>query len=182
MTTDTRKDTSSQYDNDSLRWPLDFINVKCIIFTLIMAAMYWYRDKLSMAAVVFMLFTMIMWYNSAYECQYANIPQVLFVTVLITCMIYVTPKRNKVVLAFFLYVPYFALAWYDYLTNCRYRMNPTIFPYGRYLYLPMKPDPYKQRYDELDPTVKEKIVSADHYITVSIFLFILIYVVTTKLV
>jgi len=49
-------------------------------------------------------------------------------------------------------------------------MQPTIFPFGRYLYLPIKPNPYKKRYAELDPVIKQNIINFDKYVAVSLVL------------
>jgi hypothetical protein len=57
-------------------------------------------------------------------------------------------------------------------------MNPTLFPFGRYIFLPMKPEPYQRRYDILDPIVKKNIANFDKYIFVTIlvgFLFAFLY-------
>ena len=73
-------------------------------------------------------------------------------------------------MAVLLYLPYFLLAWYDFFMNCRFRMQPTIFPFGRYIYLPFKPNPYKKRYAELDPIIKQNIINFDKYVAASLVL------------
>ena len=62
--------------------------------------------------------------------------------------------------------------------NCTFRINPTFFPFGRYIFLPMKPESYQRRYYTLDPIVKKNIANFDKYIFVSIlvgFVFIFLY-------
>jgi len=110
-----------------------------------------------------------------YECKVNNLVYTAMYVLSTTGLLMYLPRKNKVVLAFSLYFPYFILAWYDYFAQCSFRMNPTIFPFGRFIYLPMKPPPYKQRYDTLDPMVKQNIAHVDKYIVVSLSAFALIY-------
>jgi hypothetical protein len=56
-------------------------------------------------------------------------------------------------------------------------MNPTIFPYGRYIYLPIKPPSYKKKFEEIDPVVLENIKNFDKFLTTSIIIFVFIFVV-----
>jgi hypothetical protein len=87
------------------------LNIKCIIFSLLLAAGYWYL-----------------------------------------------PQKNILVLLALLYFPYLALAWYDYFYDCRKgQLQPTVFPFGEYLYLPFKPPDYKERYNELSQERKDTI-------------------------
>ena len=89
----------------------------------------------------------------------------------------ILPQKNKVILIFSLYFPYFILAWYDYFSNCSFKMNPTIFPFGRFIYLPIKPLPYKKRYENLDPIVKKNIENFDKYIFISLLVGFLGYII-----
>ena len=110
------------------------------------------------------------WYNYAYHCSFNHFGMTATLCSLLSLVFYYIPKRNKIVMAFLLYLPYFLLAWYDFFMNCRFRMQPTIFPFGRYLYLPIKPNPYKKRYAELDPVIKQNIINFDKYVAVSLVL------------
>lgn len=84
------------------------LNIKCIIFTLLLAGGYWYL-----------------------------------------------PQRRLWILVALLYFPYLALAWYDYYYDCRQGLlQPTVFPFGEYLYLPFKPPDYKERYDQMSDEKK----------------------------
>lgn len=73
------------------------------------------------------------------------------------------PQKSIPVLIAILYFPYLALAWYDYFYQCKYKLQPTIFPFGRWLYLPFKPKDYKQAYEDLSPEAKEAIVKWDRF-------------------
>ena len=110
-----------------------------------------------------------------YLCKINNILYTGIYVLITTALLAYLPLKNKIVLAFSIYFPYFIMAWYDYFANCSFRMNPTIFPFGRFIYLPIKPDPYKRRYDTLDPMVKQNIANFDKYIVVSIAAFAVIY-------
>ena len=108
------------------------------------------------------------WYNYNYQCYYNSFWLNSALAIEISSNFYYLPKKDKVVLAFLLYIPYFLLAWYDYFANCKFRMNPTLFPFGRFIFLPMKPDPYKRRFDDLDPIVVQNIANVDKYVGVAI--------------
>lgn len=101
------------------------LNIKCVIFTLLIAGGYWYL-----------------------------------------------PPKSIPVLVALLYFPYLALAWYDYIYKCEYKLQPTIFPFGRWLYLPFKPQEYKDAYENLSDESKEKIANWDRF-----FLFIILGIV-----
>lgn len=92
-------------------------NVKCIIFTLVLAAGYWYL-----------------------------------------------PHKNPWVLAFLIWFPYIALAWYDWSYQCRDKLQPTLVPFGRYIWLPFKPPGYKQAYEDLPEEQKKAMDNLDHLV------------------
>ena len=93
-------------------------NIKCIIFTLVLAGGYWFA-----------------------------------------------PRRNIWILFFLLWVPYIAMTWYDYLYDCKNKMQPTLFPYGRYIFLPFKPAGYQAEYQKLPPSQIEAMNQLDHNVT-----------------
>jgi hypothetical protein len=92
------------------------LNIKCVIFSLLIAGGYWYL-----------------------------------------------PPKNTAVLVALLYFPYLALAWYDYVYKCEYKLQPTIFPFGRWLYLPFKPKEYQEAYENLAPEAKDSIAKWDRF-------------------
>ena len=101
-------------------------NIKCIIFTLVIAGGYWYL-----------------------------------------------PPRNLWVLVFLLWLPYVALAWYDYSYNCQDKMMPTLFPFGRYVFLPFKPDGYKQEFNKLSPEQISQMDNLDHQVTWTLLVLVI---------
>ena len=171
-----RNEQINKQTTKPLKWPQDFLNIKCVIFTLYIALIYWFifgcklASKNTLYYIGFALanYLLINWYNYSYECFHNNMAMNGGLASLISLVFYFLPKNNWVVLAFLLYIPYFLLAWYDYFANCKFRMNPTLFPFGRFIFLPMKPDPYKRRFDELDPYVVQNIANFDKYVGVAI--------------
>jgi hypothetical protein len=73
------------------------------------------------------------------------------------------PQKSLPVLVALLYFPYLALAWYDYVYQCKYKLKPTIFPLGRWLYLPFKPKEYKDSYENLSQESKQTIAKWDKF-------------------
>lgn len=92
-------------------------NVKCIIFTLVLAAGYWYL-----------------------------------------------PPKNLWILAFLLWFPYIALAWYDWSYQCQDKLQPTLVPFGRYIWLPFKPPGYKEAFEQLPKENIEAMNTLDHLV------------------
>lgn len=94
------------------------LNLKCIIFSILLAGGYWFL-----------------------------------------------PPKNIIVLLSLLYFPYLALAWYDYVYDCRLGLlQPTIFPFGEYVYLPFKPPDYKDRYNEMPIEKRDKMKEYGRFI------------------
>jgi hypothetical protein len=104
-------------------------NIKCIIFTLVIAGGYWYL-----------------------------------------------PPKNIYVLLFLFWLPYVALAWYDYSYDCKDKMMPTLFPYGRKIFLPFKPAGYKTEFEKLPKEQIQAMDQIDHITTWSIFIVLLYFV------
>jgi hypothetical protein len=82
-----------------------------------------------------------------------NVKCIVF-TALVAGGYWVAPPKNKAVLGFLLWAPYIAMAYYDYLYDCRNRLQPTPLPFGRTLFLPFKPADYQARYAALTPEQK----------------------------
>ena len=93
------------------------LNIKCIIFTAILASGYWFA-----------------------------------------------PHKNLWVLAFLIWFPYIALAWYDYSYNCQDKLKPTLIPFGRYIWLPFKPPGYKAEFDKLPAEQIQDMNRLDHLV------------------
>jgi len=105
-------------------YPFHF-NIKCIIFTLIIALGYWYL-----------------------------------------------PQKNIFILKFLLWLPYIALAWYDYSYKCNNKSVPTILPFARYLFLPFKPQGYKDKFNKLPKSAIHAMDTLDHVTGWTIILII----------
>lgn len=72
------------------------------------------------------------------------------------------PPRNKWVLFALLWLPYVAMAWYDYMYDCKDKMQPTLFPFGRYVFLPFKPPGYKDAFNKMPAEQIAAMDSVDH--------------------
>jgi len=90
-----------------------------------------------------------------------NIKCIIF-TVFIAGGYWWLPKKNWIVLFFLLWLPYIVLAWYDYVYQCQYKMQPTLIPFGRYAFLPFKPPDYKKAFNELPTSAKNDMDRLDH--------------------
>ena len=81
---------------------------------------------------------------------------------------YLPPKRVWILIAL-LYFPYLALAWYDHFYQCQITMDPTLFPFGRFVYLPFKPPEYKKKYENLSENKKRWISGFDKFLIAILF-------------
>jgi hypothetical protein len=108
-----------------------------------------------------------------------NIKCIIF-TILIAGGYWYLPPKNIYALFFLLWIPYIAMSWYDYAYDCRDKIQPTLFPYGRWVFLPFKPPGYKAEFEKLP---KEQIATMnwlDHNLTWIILIAIIFYVLRTK--
>lgn len=83
------------------------------------------------------------------------------------------PPKNLLVLAFLMWAPYIAMAWYDYAYDCRDKLAPTLVPWGRRLWLPFKPDGYKAEFDKMAQAQVDTMDRVDHVVNFTL-LFVLI--------
>jgi len=90
-----------------------------------------------------------------------NIKCIIF-TIIIACGYWFLPPKNWIILIFLLWLPYIALAWYDYSYDCRDKMQPTVFPFGRWIFLPFKPQGYKDEFNKLPPEEIRTMDYVDH--------------------
>lgn len=72
------------------------------------------------------------------------------------------PRRRWWVLVALLIAPYVAMAWYDHAYGCASKMQPTLIPFGRYVFLPLKPPGYKADFDKLPPAAIAAMDRVDH--------------------
>lgn len=71
------------------------------------------------------------------------------------------PKSLWVLLALF-WISYVGLSWYDELYDCSTKMKPTLFPMGRLVFLPFKPQSYKDEFKNLSPRQIQIMDRVDH--------------------
>jgi hypothetical protein len=153
-----------------LKFPDDFLNLKCVVYTASVALAYWFlpRNAVSVTVATVVAFMSVNWYGHVYNCIWATTLFSLLYSVGFGSFLWLAPVKSKALLVSCLYFPYFLLAWYDFFANCAFRMNPTVYPFGRFVFLPVKPEPYKRTYDELDPVVKANIANFDKYLFVTL--------------
>lgn len=90
-----------------------------------------------------------------------NIKCIIF-TLLIAGGYWFLPPRNMMILIFLLWIPYIALAWYDYSYDCHDKIMPTVIPFGRYIFLPFKPQGYKDEFKKLSSEQISTMDTVDH--------------------
>lgn len=83
-------------------------------------------------------------------------------TLVIAAGYWFLPPKNLWVLLLLLWLPYVAMAWYDYAYDCKDKMQPTLFPYGRYVFLPFKPPEYQAAFATMEPSQYEAMDRLDH--------------------
>jgi hypothetical protein len=93
-----------------------------------------------------------------------NVKCVIF-TALVAGGYWVLPPRNTLVLITLLILPYIVMAWYDYAYACKNKLKPTLVPFGRYLFLPLKPQEYKDQFASLPPEAIRDMDTLDHIVT-----------------
>jgi hypothetical protein len=109
-----------------------------------------------------------------------NIKCILF-TLIIACGYWFSPKKKLWILIALLYFPYLAMAWYDYYYKCQYGLlQPTVFPFGEYLYLPYKPPDYKDRYTRMPQERKDKMKEYGRFFAAVIFGLLLVLYIRSR--
>lgn len=84
------------------------------------------------------------------------------------------PPQNYAVLVALLILPYVAMSWYDEAYACSNKLKPTLIPFGRTLFLPLKPPAYKAEFASLPPEAIRVMDNVDH-----IFAWICLVVIGT---
>ena len=85
------------------------------------------------------------------------------------------PPKNLYVLIFLLWAPYVAMAWYDYAYDCKDKMKPTIIPFGRYIFLPFKPQGYKEAFKKMPESTIKWMDRVDH-VTLWTIIIVLLFI------
>lgn len=75
---------------------------------------------------------------------------------------WLAPAKSPWVLGLLLWLPYIAMAWYDHAYDCRDKMDPTIVPFGRWLFLPFKPPSYKREFNKMAASQLRTMDKVDH--------------------
>ena len=91
-------------------------------------------------------------------------------TLLLSSGYWFLPSRNKWVLLFLSYVPYLALAWYDYIYACQHNFGPT---YLANFYSWAKPQSSRQIqiYKNWDPQIKFRVHLVDAIVLAALVYF-----------
>jgi hypothetical protein len=84
------------------------------------------------------------------------------------------PPKNLLILALLLWLPYIAMAWYDYSYECRNKLKPTIVPFGRYLWLPFKPKEYQDEFLKMSDSQIQAMNTLDHITGWTLFIILVI--------
>jgi hypothetical protein len=103
-----------------------------------------------------------------------NIKCVIF-TAMLAGGYWLLPPKNYFVLFFLLWFPYIAMAWYDYMYECRNKLGPTIVPFGRYMWLPFKPPQYQAEYNKMSESQIGTMSRVDHLVGWTIVILVLAY-------
>ena len=143
--------------------PFEF-NIKCVIFTLLVALGYWYlphRSPRVLAGLLLGALLAVAWYSAAYACSPAPAAYVLFAAA-VGLLYWWLPQRKVWALLLMLWLPYISMAWWDVLARCQSRLHPTNLPLGRLLFLPFKPPSYKAEYASLPPAKVAIMDRTDH--------------------
>lgn len=152
-------------------------NTKCIIFSILMALMYWLKGKeykshyWKYALGYFTVFIVLsMWYINYYECGRAKWFHMIIMSTLLSSFYTFIPARNYYILFAILYFSYLYMSWFDYIFDCQYgKLEPTPLPFGRYIYKPFKDVEFKAKYDVL---CQEKKSVMDRVDTISFLLLV----------
>jgi hypothetical protein len=87
-----------------------------------------------------------------------------------------SPHKNIWVLFFLLWFPYIAIAWYDYMYDCQNKIQPTIVPFGRYIWLPFKPQGYKENFEKLSDSQIKLMDRVDHTVGWTALIILLVFI------
>jgi hypothetical protein len=107
------------------------INMKCIIFSIIMVLLYLLLPRTNRAVWLLCIGTIIsvLLYDTYYACDSeltGRILRPLVAGILMVLLLKFLPPRNKIILLGVLYFPYLIMAIYDYHFNCtRNQLGPT---------------------------------------------------------
>lgn len=104
-------------------------------------------------------------------------PKCIVISIIFALFYWFTPYRKWYILVFILWVTYIAIAWYDHFYHCKYKLHPTIFPFGKYIYLPFKPKAYQNEYKRL-PKWRIAIMDKVSHITLWTIIMSVMFLIT----
>lgn len=106
-------------------------------------------------------------------------PKCIFMSILLAGGYWWLPPKSYWVLAGILWSTYVGLSWYDAVYDCNDKMKPTVFPLGRIIFLPFKPQSYKAEMQNL--TVEQiKIMDRVDHVAIFTLLFCAAVVIITR--
>ena len=108
-----------------------------------------------------------------------NIKCVVF-TALLAGGYWFLPHKNLWILFFLLWFPYIAMAWYDYMYDCRLKLGPTIVPFGRYIWLPFKPPGYQDQFNKMSDSQIQTMNRVDHLVGWTIVVVLVAFLLHLK--
>ena len=107
------------------------VNMKCIVFSIIMVLLYLVLPRNNKALMILFIGTVmsVLLYDTYYACDSelsGRILRPLIAGILMVLLLKFLPPRNKIILLGVLYFPYLIMAIYDYHFNCtRNQLGPT---------------------------------------------------------
>jgi hypothetical protein len=104
------------------------------------------------------------------------------ITLMIALGYWFLPYKNFYVLIFLLWFPYIAIAYYDAVYDCKDKENPTLFPFGRYIFLPFKPQYYQDRFKKMSPEQIQFMNKTDHLFFWTIIVVVLFFILRNYLI
>ena len=90
------------------------------------------------------------------------------------------PPKNLFVLFFLLWFPYLAMAWYDYMYECRNKLGPTIVPFGRFMWLPFKPPQYQAEFNKMSADQIGLMGRVDHLVGWTLLILAIAFVLRSS--
>ena len=93
---------------------------------------------------------------------------------------WVLPPKNLFVLFFLLWFPYLAMAWYDYMYECRNKLGPTIVPFGRFMWLPFKPPQYQAEFNKMSADQIGLMGRVDHLVGWTLLILAIAFVLRSS--
>lgn len=103
------------------------VNLKCIVFTVLVTLVYWFLTNTKNKYYLVPLFIIInALYDYFYKCDNNRLHRNIIFGTLFALLLIKLPQKNKWVFAMCLYFPYIILAIYDYQYKCtRNKFGPT---------------------------------------------------------